>query len=64
MFVAALKACAVARTVNAGFPSIVTQIWNENEVGNVRNPGSLKAMWRNREWNFMAALLLDTQETP
>jgi len=44
MFIAALKACAVARTVNAGFPSIVTQIWNENEVGNVRNPGSLKAM--------------------
>ena len=26
-FIAALKACAVACTVNAGFPSIVTQLW-------------------------------------
>jgi len=25
-FIAALKACAVACTVNAGFPSIVTQL--------------------------------------
>jgi len=28
-----IKVCAVACTVNVGFPSIVTQLWNENEVG-------------------------------
>jgi len=32
-FITALKACAVACTVNAGFPYIVTQLQNENEVG-------------------------------
>jgi len=31
-FIAALKACTVACIVNAGFPSIVTQLQNENEV--------------------------------
>ena len=32
-FIAALKACAVAYTVNARFPSVVTQLQNENKVG-------------------------------
>jgi len=32
MFIAAQNACIVACTVNAWFPSIVTQLYNKNEV--------------------------------
>jgi len=52
----ALKLCAVACTVNVGFPFIVTQLWNENEVGKFATL-TLKALWRKRESNHMRALI-------
>ena len=63
-FITAVKAYAVACTVNAGFPSIVTQLYNESEVGKF----ATVAIWKHCDaivsQNTYGHWLLETQAMP